>query len=57
MVIYFCKEGCVFGEVVKYLVYNVRKWGGDIVDKYFERIENIVGVRDVSRGICGNLLW
>ena len=48
VVIYFRKEGRALGEVVKYLVYNARKRGGDTADKYFERTENIAGVRDVS---------
>lgn len=46
--IYFRKEGRALGEVVKYLVYNSRKRGGDTADKYFARTENIAGVRDVS---------
>lgn len=49
VVIYFRKEGRALGEVVKYLVYNSRKRGGDTADKYFARTENIAGVRDVSR--------
>ncbi|KIW15818.1 hypothetical protein PV08_05868 [Exophiala spinifera] len=47
VVIYFRKEGRALGEVVKYLVYNARKRGGDTADKYFERTENIAGVRDM----------
>lgn len=47
VVIYFRKEGRALGEVVKYLVYNARKRGGDTADKYFARTENIAGVRDV----------
>ncbi|KZF23830.1 hypothetical protein L228DRAFT_246679 [Xylona heveae TC161] len=45
--IYFRKEGRALGEVVKYLVYNSRKRGGDTADKYFQRTENIAGVRDM----------
>lgn len=48
VVIYFRKEGRALGEVVKYLVYNSRKRGGDTADKYFTRTENVAGVRDVS---------
>jgi GTP cyclohydrolase II len=48
IVIYFRKEGRALGEVVKYLVYNSRKRGGDTADKYFARTENIAGVKDVS---------
>lgn len=48
LVIYFRKEGRALGEVVKYLVYNSRKRGGDTADKYFQRTENIAGVKDVS---------
>jgi len=47
VVIYFRKEGRALGEVVKYLVYNSRKRGGDTADKYFQRTENIAGVRDM----------
>ncbi|KAI9926603.1 hypothetical protein ASPWEDRAFT_176427 [Aspergillus wentii DTO 134E9] len=47
VVIYFRKEGRALGEVVKYLVYNARKRGGDTADKYFARTENIAGVRDM----------
>lgn len=47
IVIYFRKEGRALGEVVKYLVYNSRKRGGDTADKYFARTENIAGVKDV----------
>ncbi|KAI1616443.1 uracil-regulated protein 1 [Exophiala viscosa] len=47
VVIYFRKEGRALGEVVKYLVYNSRKRGGDNADKYFARTENIAGVRDM----------
>jgi GTP cyclohydrolase II len=47
VVIYFRKEGRALGEVVKYLVYNSRKRGGDTADKYFARTEGIAGVRDV----------
>jgi GTP cyclohydrolase II len=47
VVIYFRKEGRALGEVVKYLVYNSRKRGGDTADQYFARTENIAGVRDV----------
>lgn len=47
--IYFRKEGRALGEVVKYLVYNSRKRGGDTADLYFTRTENIAGVRDVSK--------
>jgi GTP cyclohydrolase II len=48
VVIYFRKEGRALGEVVKYLVYNSRKRGGDTADLYFQRTENVAGVRDVS---------
>lgn len=48
VVVYYRKEGRALGEVVKYLVYNARKRYGDTADKYFERTEDIAGVRDVS---------
>ncbi|KAI1775626.1 GTP cyclohydrolase [Hypoxylon cercidicola] len=47
VVIYFRKEGRALGEVVKYLVYNARKRGGDTADKYFARTEGVAGVRDM----------
>jgi GTP cyclohydrolase II len=47
LAISFRKEGRALGEVVKYLVYNARKRGGDTADKYFQRTENIAGVRDM----------
>jgi len=47
VVIYFRKEGRALGEVTKYLVYNVRKRTGDRASEYFERTENIAGVKDV----------
>jgi GTP cyclohydrolase II len=47
LAIYFRKEGRALGEVVKYLVYNARKRGGDTADKYFQRTESIAGVRDM----------
>ncbi|KAH6967889.1 GTP cyclohydrolase N terminal-domain-containing protein [Ilyonectria sp. MPI-CAGE-AT-0026] len=47
VVIYFRKEGRALGEVVKYLVYNSRKRGGDTADQYFARTENVAGVRDM----------
>jgi GTP cyclohydrolase II len=53
VVIYFRKEGRALGEVIKYLVYNARKRGGDTADKYFTRTENIAGVRDVCRCASG----
>lgn len=55
VVIYYRKEGRALGEVVKYLVYNARKRGGDTADKYFARTENIAGVRDVSLPLPGVL--
>ena len=36
LVVYFRKEGRALGEVTKYLVYNLRKRGGDSADKYFK---------------------
>lgn len=47
VVVYFRKEGRALGEVVKYLVYNARKRGGDTADKYFARTEGVAGVRDM----------
>lgn len=35
------------GEVTKYLVYNARKRGGDSAAKYFQRTENVAGVKDM----------
>ncbi|KAF7336661.1 Uracil-regulated protein 1 [Mycena venus] len=47
VVIYFRKEGRALGEVTKYLVYNLRKRGGDSADKYFKSTEMIAGVKDM----------
>ncbi len=47
VVIYFRKEGRALGEVTKYLVYNARKRGTDRADEYFQRTENIAGVKDM----------
>lgn len=45
--IYFRKEGRALGEVTKYLVYNARKRGLDRASEYFQRTENIAGVKDM----------
>ncbi|KLO06174.1 hypothetical protein SCHPADRAFT_1002496 [Schizopora paradoxa] len=45
--VYFRKEGRALGEVTKYLVYNLRKRGGDSADKYFKSTEQIAGVKDM----------
>jgi GTP cyclohydrolase II len=39
----------ILGEVTKYLVYNARKRaeGGDTAAAYFQRTENIAGVKDM----------
>jgi GTP cyclohydrolase II len=47
VVIYFRKEGRALGEVTKYLVYNARKRGSDRASEYFQRTENIAGVKDM----------
>ncbi len=47
VVIYFRKEGRALGEVTKYLVYNARKRGSDKASEYFQRTENIAGVKDM----------
>lgn len=47
VVIYFRKEGRALGEVTKYLVYNARKRGTDRASEYFQRTENIAGVKDM----------
>ncbi|KAF9473820.1 cyclohydrolase [Pholiota conissans] len=47
VVVYFRKEGRALGEVTKYLVYNLRKRGGDSADKYFAATELIAGVKDM----------
>ncbi|KAF2756035.1 GTP cyclohydrolase II [Pseudovirgaria hyperparasitica] len=47
VVIYFRKEGRALGEVTKYLVYNARKRGTDKASEYFQRTENIAGVKDM----------
>ncbi|KAF8952383.1 hypothetical protein BDZ97DRAFT_2066470 [Flammula alnicola] len=40
-------KGAQKGEVTKYLVYNLRKCGGDSADKYFKSTEMIAGVKDM----------
>lgn len=47
VVVYFRKEGRALGEVTKYLVYNLRKRGGDSADRYFKSTELIAGVKDM----------
>lgn len=47
VVIYFRKEGRALGEVTKYLVYNARKRGTDRASEYFQRTQNIAGVKDM----------
>ncbi|KZO97095.1 hypothetical protein CALVIDRAFT_545299 [Calocera viscosa TUFC12733] len=47
VIVYFRKEGRALGEVTKYLVYNLRKRGGDSADKYFKSTEMIAGVKDM----------
>ncbi|KAJ1550952.1 Uracil-regulated protein 1, partial [Nowakowskiella sp. JEL0078] len=49
LIVYFRKEGRALGEVTKYLVYNARKRaeGGDTAAAYFQRTENIAGVKDM----------
>ncbi|KAG8876937.1 hypothetical protein FRB97_003808 [Tulasnella sp. 331] len=47
LVVYFRKEGRALGEVTKYLVYNLRKRGGDRADTYFKSTELIAGVKDM----------
>ncbi|KAF9183711.1 Uracil-regulated protein 1 [Haplosporangium sp. Z 767] len=47
LIVYFRKEGRALGEVTKYLVYNARKREGDSASKYFQRTENVAGVKDM----------
>lgn len=49
LIVYYRKEGRALGEVTKYLVYNARKRaeGGDTAASYFERTENVAGVKDM----------
>ncbi|KAF8340657.1 GTP cyclohydrolase N terminal-domain-containing protein [Cantharellus anzutake] len=47
VVVYFRKEGRALGEVTKYLVYNLRKRGGDSADRYFKSTESVAGVKDM----------
>ncbi|WVR08802.1 hypothetical protein IAU60_005860 [Kwoniella sp. DSM 27419] len=46
VIIYFQKEGRSLGEVVKYMVYNRRKRGGDSAAEYFNNTEVVAGVKD-----------
>lgn len=47
VVVYFRKEGRALGEVTKYLVYNKRKRGLDKASEYFQRTQDIAGVKDM----------
>ncbi|GAA6009729.1 hypothetical protein JCM11491_001076 [Sporobolomyces phaffii] len=47
LIVYFRKEGRALGEVLKYLVYNARKRGGDNASQYFQRTQDIAGVKDM----------
>ncbi|BEI87636.1 uncharacterized protein CcaverHIS019_0103540 [Cutaneotrichosporon cavernicola] len=46
VVVYFQKEGRALGEVVKYMVYNRRKRGGDSAAEYFNNTSAVAGVKD-----------
>ena len=46
VVVYFQKEGRALGEVIKYMVYNRRKRGGDTAAEYFNNTERVAGVKD-----------
>ncbi|WWD20910.1 hypothetical protein CI109_105388 [Kwoniella shandongensis] len=46
IIAYFQKEGRALGEVVKYMVYNRRKRGGDSAAEYFNNTEVVAGVKD-----------
>lgn len=46
VIVYFQKEGRALGEVVKYMVYNRRKRGGDSAAQYFNHTECVAGVKD-----------
>lgn len=49
LVVYFRKEGRALGEVTKYLVYNARKRSDDKASMYFQRTEDIAGVKVSSQ--------
>ena len=46
VIIYFQREGRALGEVIKYLVYNRRKRGGDTAAEYFNNTEKVAGIKD-----------
>lgn len=46
VIIYFQKEGRALGEVIKYMVYNRRKRGGDSAAEYFNNTSAVAGVKD-----------
>ncbi len=46
VIIYFQREGRALGEVIKYLVYNRRKRGGDTAAEYFNNTERVAGIKD-----------
>ncbi|KAK4688304.1 hypothetical protein P7C73_g1789, partial [Tremellales sp. Uapishka_1] len=46
VIIYLQREGRALGEVIKYMVYNRRKRGGDSASEYFNNTEAVAGVKD-----------
>jgi hypothetical protein len=43
----FCSKASLTRDVHRYLVYNLRKRGGDSADKYFKSTELVAGVKDM----------
>ncbi|KAF5357474.1 hypothetical protein D9758_012505 [Tetrapyrgos nigripes] len=56
VVVYFRKEGRALGEVTKYLVYNLRKRGGDSADRFQALMSDVLhwlGIGVNGRGSAG----
>ncbi|OCF35995.1 cyclohydrolase [Kwoniella heveanensis BCC8398] len=51
VIVYLQREGRALGEVVKYMVYNRRKRGGDTAAEYFNNTEKVAGVKDARHQV------
>ncbi|WWC64976.1 uncharacterized protein I303_107590 [Kwoniella dejecticola CBS 10117] len=51
VIVYLQREGRSLGEVIKYMVYNRRKRGGDSAAEYFDNTERVAGVKDARHQV------
>ncbi|WWC92553.1 uncharacterized protein L201_007512 [Kwoniella dendrophila CBS 6074] len=51
VIAYLQREGRSLGEVIKYMVYNRRKRGGDTAAEYFNNTEKVAGVKDARHQV------